>query len=341
MAQAIETEGAVRPEPLRTSRIFPVPREIVFKAWSSAEHVRRWFCPAVFTVPDATVDMRPGGPFEVCMRAPDGTEHWTRGAFAEVTPVDRLELDLHATDSSGRILFYAYTEVDFVEVPGGTRMDVVQTYTLLAPEASLMIQGASVGWSQTLDRLEQEVARIRDEATPVRWNQTQDRLEQEAARIRDEADDLTRSVAHGIFQLSRTWDAPVERVYRALTDVAAKAKWFRGPSEWEAVERTMDVRPGGRERLKGRFPNGVVTLFDAVYHDVVVNVRLVYSYDMWLNDRKISVSLATMELTAEGAGRTTLKVTEQGAFLDGYDDAGSREHGTNLLLDLLGASLED
>jgi hypothetical protein len=45
-----------------------------------------------------------------------------------------------------------------------------------------------------------------------------------------------------------------------------------------------------------------------------------------------------MELKPEGAG-TKLTVTEQGAFLDGYDDAGSREHGTGLLLDKLGASL--
>jgi hypothetical protein len=47
-----------------------------------------------------------------------------------------------------------------------------------------------------------------------------------------------------------------------------------------------------------------------------------------------------MELRAEGA-RTTVAITEQGVFLDGYDDAGSREHGTGLLLDALGASLAD
>lgn len=51
-----------------------------------------------------------------------------------------------------------------------------------------------------------------------------------------------------------------------------------------------------------------------------------------------SVVHATLQLESHGA-RTTLKVTEQGAFLDGYDDAGSRAHGTGLLLDALGASL--
>jgi uncharacterized protein YndB with AHSA1/START domain len=102
----------------------------------------------------------------------------------------------------------------------------------------------------------------------------------------------------------------------------------------------MDVRAGGSERLKGRWESGVVSTFDAIYHDVIQNERLVYSYVMNLNDKKISVSLATMQLQAHGE-KTTLKVSEQGAFLDGYDDAGSREHGTGHLLDALGASLKD
>jgi hypothetical protein len=47
-----------------------------------------------------------------------------------------------------------------------------------------------------------------------------------------------------------------------------------------------------------------------------------------------------MQLKPEGGG-TRLMVTEQGAFLDGYDDAGSREQGTGFLLDALGASLRE
>ena len=67
--------------------------------------------------------------------------------------------------------------------------------------------------------------------------------------------------------------------------------------------------------------------------------RLVYAYEMTLDDRKISVSLATLELKPAGTG-TRLIVTEQGAFLDGYDDAGARQHGTGMLLDRLGVSLQ-
>ena len=149
-----------------------------------------------------------------------------------------------------------------------------------------------------------------------------------------------RSVAHASFHLERTYDAQVARVWRALTDEAGKAKWFSGtPGRWELLERRMDVRVGGTERVRGRWEGGVVSTFDAMYHDVIANERLVYSYVMHLDDKKISVSLATIQLKTLG-NKTTLMVTEQGAFLDGYDDAGSREHGTGFLLDALGASLQ-
>lgn len=152
--------------------------------------------------------------------------------------------------------------------------------------------------------------------------------------------EIPRSVVHAIFRLERSYDAPVERLYRAFSDVAAKSKWFSGDDgRWTMLERQMDFRVGGRERLSGRWQGGVVSTFDAIYHDIIPNERIVYSYVMHLDDRKISVSLATLELKSLGGGRSTLSVTEQGAFLDGYDDAGSREAGTGQLLDRLGASL--
>jgi uncharacterized protein YndB with AHSA1/START domain len=96
--------------------------------------------------------------------------------------------------------------------------------------------------------------------------------------------------------------------------------------------------PAGRRAAQGSLGKCLVTTFDAVYQDIVPNERLVYCYQMSLNDKKISVSLATLQLEPAGGG-TRLKVAEQGAFLDGYDDAGSRQRGTAHLLDALGASL--
>jgi uncharacterized protein YndB with AHSA1/START domain len=322
MAQSTDADNGAaprQPPPLRISRTLHARRETVFKAWSTADHVKNWFSPKTYSVPEATVEMRVGGAFEVCMLSPSGEKHWTRGRFVEVTPHSRLVIDMHATDLQGRPLFRAYTEVTFTDALGGTRMDVVQTYTFIDPSmAAPMVAGAPEGWSTTLDKLEQEVLRM---SGAVGTQQ--------------------RSVVHASFHLERRYNAPVDRVWKALTDAAAKQKWFGGPpGEWDLIERYMDVREGGRERAKGRWKSGVVSTFDAIYHDVVPHERLVYGYVMHLDDKKISVSLATMQLKSEDEG-TKLMVSEQGAFLDGYDDAGSREHGTGYLLDQLGASLNE
>jgi uncharacterized protein YndB with AHSA1/START domain len=305
-----------QPAPVRLTRTFHAPRELVFKAWGSADHVKRWFAPKPFTVPQATVDMRVGGPFELVMLGPDGVEHWVRGKFVEVSEFDRLTIDMIAEDGKGHALMRALTELRFSEALGGTRLDVAQTYTIIDPVAAMMVKGAPEGWAQTLDNLSAEL------------------------QLMQASTDVARSAVHASFTLERTYDAPVERVYRALSVEAAKAKWFGGDEgQWREIERSMDFRVGGRERAKGRWEGGVVSTFDAVYHDFVPNERIVYSYTMHLDEKKISVSLASMELRSAGSGRTTLKVTEQGAFLDGYDDAGSRERGTGFLLDKLGASL--
>jgi len=321
MAQASEPKNndvSRQPPPLRLSRDFHARPETVFKAWSSADHVKRWFAPETFTVPHAKVQMHAGGPFELCMRSPAREEHWLHGIFVEVAPHTRLVIDMHVADSSGKPLFRAYTEVEFSGALGGTRMDVVQTYTLIDPTKGWMVAGAPQGWGSTLDKLEKEVV-----------------------RMQDGSETGADSVVHATFQLERGYNAPIERVWKALTDESAKKKWFGGtPGRWESMERHMDVRAGGRERLKGRWEGGVVSTFDAIYHDVIPNERLVYSYEMHLDDKKISVSLATLQLKGKD-GKTTLMVTEQGAFLDGYDDAGSRELGTAHLLDMLGASLKD
>jgi uncharacterized protein YndB with AHSA1/START domain len=148
-----------------------------------------------------------------------------------------------------------------------------------------------------------------------------------------------RSVTHAIFTLERTYPASPKRVFDAFATEEDKSRWFSGEhGEWALVERAFDFREGGEERLTGRWPSGRVSAFHARYLDIVPQARIVYVYEMRLDGVKISASLATVELKPAPGG-TRLVVTEQGAFLDGYDDNGSRERGTAELLDRLGASL--
>lgn len=148
----------------------------------------------------------------------------------------------------------------------------------------------------------------------------------------------TRNVVHASFTITRNWAHSPAKVFRAFSDRAAKDKWFGGGPDWTPLTRAFDFRVGGKEHAAGRWKTGMVSTFDCVYHDIVENERIVYSYTMHLDDRKISVSQACITLAPEGEG-TKLVVREDGIFLDGYDDAGSREHGTNFLMDALGASV--
>jgi len=146
------------------------------------------------------------------------------------------------------------------------------------------------------------------------------------------------SAVHATFAIERTYDAPPTRVFNAFADPAAKAKWFGGPDEWDKGPSSFDFRVGGRESESGGPKGGVMHKFDALYYDIVPNERIVYSYEMHLDDKKISVSLTTIELAPAGKG-TKLTFTEQGVFLDGWDDAGGREEGSKWLLGKLGNSL--
>src|SRR5215470_8783417 len=159
-ARATKPITELQPPPLRISRVLHAPRETVFKAWSSADHIKRWFSPEGCSVPEATVEMHVGGRFEVCMLLPSGEKHWIRGTFVEVAPPSRLVIDMNVTAGAGEPLFRCRTEVDFAEALGGTRMDVVQIYAFIDPSiAASMVAGAQEGWRTTLDKLEKEVVR--------------------------------------------------------------------------------------------------------------------------------------------------------------------------------------
>jgi uncharacterized protein YndB with AHSA1/START domain len=147
-----------------------------------------------------------------------------------------------------------------------------------------------------------------------------------------------RSVTHATFVVERTYDASPARVFAAWADPTTKARWFAGPEDWDASGHELDFQVGGRECASGGPRGGPVHIYNAVYYDIVPNERIVYAYDMHLDETRISVSLATVEIKPAGAS-SRLIFTEQGAFLDGHDYPAEREQGTIELLDALDAEL--
>jgi uncharacterized protein YndB with AHSA1/START domain len=149
-----------------------------------------------------------------------------------------------------------------------------------------------------------------------------------------------RSVTHATIVVERIYDASRARVFAAWADPAVKLRWFAGPDDWELGDYELDFRVGGRESISGGPPGGPVHIYDAIYRDIVPDQRIVLTYDMSLDETRISVSLATVELKPVAAS-TRLTYTEQGAYLDGHDVPDLRKQGMGTLLDALGAELRD
>ena len=137
-----------------------------------------------------------------------------------------------------------------------------------------------------------------------------------------------RSVTHSTFAIERQYPARPARVFAAFTSAEAKLSWGDDPDyASDGGETEFDFRVSGRERFGGKAPDGTLYRYDALYYDIVPDERIVYCYEMYENGARISVSVATIEMVPADGG-TRLTYTEQGAFLDGHDQAADREQGT-------------
>ncbi|WP_457426372.1 SRPBCC family protein [Roseateles sp. P5_E7] len=144
----------------------------------------------------------------------------------------------------------------------------------------------------------------------------------------------TTSAAHTSFVLDRRFKASAARVFSAWADPATKLRWNDCHAEMNATEFSMDFRPGGQEIYRSQLPDGTKLAVDKVFLDIVTNARIVFAYSMAANGRALSASLVTVEFADTPSG-STLKLTEQLAYLDGHQDLEQRRRGTEEGLDRL------
>jgi uncharacterized protein YndB with AHSA1/START domain len=146
----------------------------------------------------------------------------------------------------------------------------------------------------------------------------------------------TRTVTCSTFTIERTLAASPSQVFAAFADVNLKSRMLAS-SDGEEIGDALghaefDFRIGGRERFEFVEEDGRKMAYDALYYDIVPNERILYTYEMYAGESRISVSVASIELL-ESATATTLIWTEQGAFLDGLDTSDLREGGTSWMID--------
>jgi uncharacterized protein YndB with AHSA1/START domain len=145
------------------------------------------------------------------------------------------------------------------------------------------------------------------------------------------------SVTYNTFTVERLYPVQPARVFAAFAASDAKARWMSGdndPVSDATASAAFDFSIGGHERFEFTEEDGRKMTYDAHYYDIVPDCRIVYSYEMYADDARISVSVATIEFLVGSAG-TSLTWTEQGVYLDGLDQPELREGGTSWMLDNL------
>jgi uncharacterized protein YndB with AHSA1/START domain len=134
------------------TREFDAPRDLVFLAHTSCEHMSRWWGPRKYEVTSCEADFRPGGKWRMVHRGPDGTEHGFRGEFREIVPPERIVRTFEYEGFPGSISVEALT---LEEHDGKTTMTSVSSFDTVAERDGMLNSGMEEGAAETLDRLEE------------------------------------------------------------------------------------------------------------------------------------------------------------------------------------------
>lgn len=142
-----EGSAAVQTAPtLEITRLFDAPQELVFKVWSSAEHVARWLGPKDYTCSSCKIDFRPGGTWRAAIRSPEGVDSWFSVVYRQITPPSSIAFSFRW--EQGDELDSEVT-VTFSTEGNKTRMTFVQT-----PFKSVESRDSHAGgWGSCFDRL--------------------------------------------------------------------------------------------------------------------------------------------------------------------------------------------
>lgn len=148
------------------------------------------------------------------------------------------------------------------------------------------------------------------------------------------------SVDHAEFTVVRMFEAPRDEVFRAFSTPDGKRAWFGMEPGFAEERRTFEFEVGKGDLLEGTWPDGTRTTFESRYEDIVPGRRIVFTYHVSTNGRKVSISLFTLDFEPSGSG-TRLAATEQVVLLDGFKDPGGhmRQEGIIGQLGLLAKSL--
>ena len=146
-------------------RVLDAPRDLVWKAWTDPEHLKRWWAPRPYETVECEMELRPGGRFHTRMTGPDGFDEPGTGCFLEIVPGERIVWTSALgpgfrpaePDNCGGLVFTAIVTLE--EAGGGrTRYQAVAMHGSRADRDRHAELGFAEGWGTVTEQLG-EVAR--------------------------------------------------------------------------------------------------------------------------------------------------------------------------------------
>lgn len=265
--------GKNKPNEITITRIYDAPVKTVWEAWTDVKQVAKWWGPRGFTITTHGKDLKPGGFWKYTMHGPDGIDYPNNTKYFEVEKYSRLVYD-HGGNDDQPPLFRV--TVNFTEIKGKTKMDM--TMALKTAEAA-----------------EQTKKFIKSANGNSTWDRLAEYLEKETSNKEK-------------FFINRTFEAPLEVMFKMWTDPKHLAKWLP-PSGADMEFIKADIRPGGSSFyvMKGAYG----TMYGkANYLEITKPNRLVYT--QIFTDKDGNISRHPMAPTWPETMLTTVTFAEEG-----------------------------
>jgi uncharacterized protein YndB with AHSA1/START domain len=142
---------------IRMTRVFDAPRDLVFEAHTSCEHMSNWWGPRKYDIASCEMDFRPGGKWRIVHRAP-GEEHGFRGEFREIVPPERIVWTFEYEGMPGHI---AVETLTLEEQDGKTTVTANSVWDSVEDRDGMLDSGMEEGAAETYERLDEYLEKLK------------------------------------------------------------------------------------------------------------------------------------------------------------------------------------
>ncbi len=140
------------------TRVFDAPRDLVFEAHSSCEHLSHWWGPRKYEFASCEVDFRPGGAWRIVHRGPEGEDQGFHGEFREIVPDERIvSTEIYEAMPEGE----AVNTLTLTEDGGRTTLSILVQHESKEHRDAHINSGMEAGLQEAMDRLEQVAISLR------------------------------------------------------------------------------------------------------------------------------------------------------------------------------------